>query len=123
MDTHSRTTNMIWPATKLNSNTLLPRQEEFSRQIRFTALAKAPTPKSFLFISSNYFYFSLHPPFLISKTSKETYPLPIYRSHQMDSFDINARHPWRKVPEVWQAFWDSILYLIHRVFKLDYKHV
>jgi hypothetical protein len=42
MDTHSRTTNILWTAKKLNSNTLLPQQEEFSRQIRVTALAKAP---------------------------------------------------------------------------------
>ena len=43
------------------------------------------------------FSFLLHPSFLISKTSKETYQLPIYRSHQMDNLDINARFPWRKV--------------------------
>jgi len=41
MVSHLRNTNIIWPVTKLNSNTPLAQQEEFSRQIRFTAMAKA----------------------------------------------------------------------------------
>jgi hypothetical protein len=84
-----------------------PQQEEFNRQtihslgqgslISETELAHC-TPKSLVSIPFNYSHFLLHPAFLLSKTSKETHPLPIYRSLQMDSLDINARLPRSKVP-------------------------